>query len=175
MTPRHARHRSCVAVDTNVIIEAHRVGVWRALTGNYPVETVEQCRQEALAEPASGARVRIDADALATPRVTVRAVSSHQRAVLKQRAPDDDLHFGERALWAHLLGRNGPWVMCGPDKASMRCGARLGFAGRIVSLERLLDDIGSRPKRPLHPAYTEKWRRQVLADFALEEHFGPPR
>ena len=173
--PRHARHRGCVAVDTNVIIEAHRIGAWPALTGSYPVETVEQCRQEALAEPASGVRVRIAATALAAPRMTVHAVSSRQRAILKQRAPDDDLHFGERALWAHLLARDDPWTMCGPDKASMRCGARLGFAGRIASLERLLDDIGFRPRRPLRPAYTEKWLRRVLADFALQETLGPAR
>ena len=171
--PRRARRRGCVAVDTNVIIEAHRVGAWRALTGGYPVETVEQCRQEALAEPASGARTRIEAKALAAPRMTVHAVSSRQRAALKQRAPDAGLHFGERALWAHLLARDGPWTMCGPDQASMRCGARLGFADRIVSLERLLDDIGFRPRRPLRPAYTEKWLRRVLADFALQETLDP--
>ena len=28
-------------VDTNVIIESHRVGVWKALAGGYRVETVE--------------------------------------------------------------------------------------------------------------------------------------
>ncbi len=30
-----------VLVDTNVIIESHRVGVWKALAGGYRVETVE--------------------------------------------------------------------------------------------------------------------------------------
>ena len=119
--------------------------------------------------------MRIDAKALTAPRMTVHAVSSRQRAVLKQRAPDDDLDFGERALWAHLLARNDSWTMCGSDKASMRCGARLGFADRVVSLERLLDDIGFRPQRPLRPAYTERWLRRVLADFALQETIGPAR
>ena len=151
------------------------MGAWRELTGNYQVETVAECRQEALTKPARRAAVRIEAAALDAARIAVHAVSRRQRAVLKLRASDDDLHPGERALWAYLLSANGKWLMCGPDKASMRCGARLGFADRIVSLQRLLDDIGCRPKAQLHPQYTEKWQQRVLADFALEKTFGPPR
>jgi hypothetical protein len=41
-----ARHRGTVLVDTNVILEAHRSGSWRALTGGYGVETVEDCVNE---------------------------------------------------------------------------------------------------------------------------------
>ena len=41
-----ARHRGTVLVDTNVILEAHRAGAWRALAGGYPVETVEECVTE---------------------------------------------------------------------------------------------------------------------------------
>jgi hypothetical protein len=33
-------------VDTNVVIESHRVAAWRALTGGYRVETVEECVAE---------------------------------------------------------------------------------------------------------------------------------
>ena len=40
------RHRGTVPVDTNVILEAHRTGFWRALTGGYAVETVEDCVTE---------------------------------------------------------------------------------------------------------------------------------
>ena len=40
------RHRGTVLVDTNVILEAHRTGFWRALTGGYAVETVEDCVTE---------------------------------------------------------------------------------------------------------------------------------
>jgi len=36
-----------VFVDTNVIIEAHRVGCWNALCGSFSIETVEKCLQEA--------------------------------------------------------------------------------------------------------------------------------
>ncbi|MCY4563721.1 MAG: hypothetical protein OXE40_04485 [Gammaproteobacteria bacterium] len=40
------RHRASVLVDTNTVIEAHRTGSWRALTGGYRVETVEDCVTE---------------------------------------------------------------------------------------------------------------------------------
>ena len=41
-----ALHRGTVPVDTNVILETHRTGSWRALTGGYSVETVEDCVTE---------------------------------------------------------------------------------------------------------------------------------
>ena len=40
------RHTGPVLVDTNVIIEAHRTGAWRALAGGYVLETVEDCVTE---------------------------------------------------------------------------------------------------------------------------------
>jgi hypothetical protein len=38
-----ARHRGPVLVDTNAIVESFRAASWRALTGGYRVETVEDC------------------------------------------------------------------------------------------------------------------------------------
>ena len=38
--------------------------------------------------------------------------------------------------------RHDAWILCGPDRASLRCGVRLGFRERLVSLERFLDDVG---------------------------------
>ena len=40
------RHCGTVLVDMNVIVEAHRTGSWRALTGGYAVETVKDCVTE---------------------------------------------------------------------------------------------------------------------------------
>ena len=45
---------------------------------------------------------------------------------------------GEQSLWAHALTRGDAWVLCGPDKASLRFGVRLGFRDRLVALEGLL-------------------------------------
>lgn len=71
-------------------------------------------------------------------------------------------------LWAHAIGRNDTWVLCGPDKASLRIGIRLGLKERLVSLERLLADVG-RPKVNLRPPYMQKWLEQALAQLAQLE------
>ena len=76
------------------------------------------------------------------------------------------LDAGERELWAHALTRADAWVLCGPDKASLRIGIRLGLRDRLVSLEQLLDDVGFQPKIPLEVNHTQKWLRVALAQLA---------
>ena len=76
---------------------------------------------------------------------------------------------GEEALWAHALGREGDWFLCGPDRASLRCGVRLGFRERIVSLEALLEGVGHRPKLALKDHYTKKWLERTLAEIVFAE------
>lgn len=40
------RHGGPILVDTNVILESFRIGAWRALSGGYALETVEDCVTE---------------------------------------------------------------------------------------------------------------------------------
>ena len=42
------------------------------------------------------------------------------------------LDGGEKALWAHVLARPNAWLLCGPDKASLRIGVRLNLRDRLV-------------------------------------------
>jgi hypothetical protein len=79
------------------------------------------------------------------------------------------LDVGERSLWAHALTRQDAWVLCGPDKASLRFGIRVGFRDRLVSLERLLGDAGYRPRAALRRNYTSQWLDAALAELALLE------
>ena len=67
------------------------------------------------------------------------------------------LDIGERSLWAHALTRGDVWVLCGPDKTSLRLGVRLGLRDRLVALETLLSDLGFRPKVSLRRNFTAKW------------------
>lgn len=62
------RHTGTVFVDTNIILECHRVGSWRALTGGYRVETVEQC----LRETQAGAQRRRQKQGISRERLTER-------------------------------------------------------------------------------------------------------
>ena len=163
-----ARHRGPVLVDTNVIIESHRVNSWRALAGGYCVETVEEC----VAETQAGASrrrpaQRIDENALRDSLSVLHTVSNVERAELALRNQDIALDIGEESLWAHALSRDDAWILCGPDRASLRCGIRLGYRNRLVSLERLITDAGHRPRVPLRPAYTRQWLQTALVELVL--------
>src|SRR5271169_3132207 len=152
------RHRGPVLVDTNVILECWRIGAWRALTGAYAVETVEDC----VTETQTGFQRRrpeqqIDVTALRTSLAAVHDVDDAARAVVAVQASDIALDVGERSLWAHALTRSDGWLLCGPDKASLRFGVRMGFRERLVALEELLGAVGHRTKINLRAHYTSRW------------------
>ena len=160
---------SPVLVDANVIIEAHRTRTWRALSSGLRVETVEAC----VAETQTGFQRRrkeeiIDLAELRSSLAAVHSVSVRERAELALRKGGIALDEGEDALWAHALGRDDAWLLCGPDKASLRCGVRLGHRERLVSLEELLKRVGHRPSG-LRTAYTRKWHDLTVGPLCLDE------
>jgi hypothetical protein len=158
-------------VDTNVIIEAWRVDAWRALCGGYSLETVEEC----VIETQTGFQKRrpeqqIGRDVLLAGIKAVHQVSDAERAAALIRDGEIAmLDEGEKALWVHALARPDAWVLCGPDKASLRIGIRQDLRGRLVSLECLLDDAGFRPKAPLKDAYRQDWLSRTLVELAQRE------
>lgn len=162
------RFTGTVLIDTNTIFEAHRVGVWKALAGGYSIETVEDVVTETLTgyQRRDPAQV-IDQPALRASLKAVHVVSTLQLATVALAANEIQLDVGEKALWAHLLTRNDVWVMCGPDKASLRFGVRMGFRERMISLETLCDDVGINPK--LKPAYGRKWLNDKLSEYVVME------
>jgi hypothetical protein len=165
-----AKHRGPVFLDTNVILECHRVGAWRALAGGYRLETVEDC----VAETQTGYQRRrpeqqVDPSELRRSLAAIHSVEDWERAELVVQAPDIALDRGEESLWAHVLKRNDGWILCGPDKASLRLGVRLGFRDRLVALEQLLNDIGYRFRTPLKGNYTKKWLAETRAALILIE------
>ena len=160
------RNQARVLVDTMVILESHRVGSWRALTSRYKVETVEDCVIET--QTGFQRHQMIDAKELRESLSAIHSVDDGERADLTMRMSDNlELHIGEESLWAHAVRRNDDWVFCGPDRASLSFGVQMGFRWNLVSLERLLIDIGHRPRIALRPAYTDKWLKSTLAKLAI--------
>jgi hypothetical protein len=164
------RHSSPVLLDTNVILEAHRTSSWKALSGGYGIETVETC----VIETQTGFQRRrmelqIDETELRARVVAVHKVADIQRAEVLIRSPDIALDPGERDLWAHAMRRHDAWVLCGPDRASLRFGVRLGFRDRFVSLERLLEDAGFGARGRLRVNYTTRWLASTLNELAIAE------
>ena len=168
-----ARFHGSVLVDANVIIECHRTRSWRALAGGYSVETVEEC----VTETQTGFQrrkpeQRIDFKELCASLKSIHSVEARQRAKLNLRVSDIVLDRGEATLWAHAAHRDDAWLLCGPDKASLRFGIRLGFRERLVSLERLLDDAGHQSSPALREAYTENWHNWTVGQLVLAEKGG---
>lgn len=159
-----------VLVDTNVIIEAYRVGAWAALAGAYCVETVEDC----VAETQTGFQRRareqwIEAADLRGSLSAIHQVADNQRAELAVCVGDIALDLGEASLWAHALSRTGAWFLCGPDRASLRVGVRLQMRDRLVSIEELLDRAGHRPRHALRQAYTRRWMDIAVNEMVVAE------
>ena len=167
------KHRGPVLLDTNVILECHRVDGWRALAGAYRLETVEEC----IGETQTGYQRRrpehqIEPTELRQSFQSVHSVGDLERAVFAVRIPDIALDLGEASLWAHALIRDDEWILCGPDKASLRVGVRLGFRDRLVALEQLYRDIAYRTTIPLRGSYTTNWLAAVCAELVLTEARG---
>lgn len=163
--------RGIVLVDTNVIIEGHRTGSWRALAGGFQVETVTDC----VTETQTGLQrrrpeQRIGEAELRGSLAAVHDVGKIEHAIAVTRdASIAVLDAGERALWAHALGRQDAWLLCGPDKASLRLGVRLGFRERLIALETLLDRVGHRSKIALKEHYTSRWLAHYLGQLIILE------
>ena len=95
-----------VLVDTNVIIEAHRVRCWRAIINCFRVETVEKCCEEAATgDRRRAAYVAVDVEGMKR-MVAVHAVNLTQLAEIETRlAEPDRIDMGEKHLLAHALDR----------------------------------------------------------------------
>lgn len=79
------------------------------------------------------------------------------------------LDIGERSLWAHALTRTDAWMLCGPDRASLRFGVRVGCRDRMLSLEGLLEAVGHRVKGGLPRQFTTQWLDTVLSELIVHE------
>ncbi|MBR1197796.1 hypothetical protein JQ574_17510 [Bradyrhizobium sp. AUGA SZCCT0158] len=165
------RRQGPVLVDTNVILECWRVNAWNALSGGYGVETVEDC----VIETQTGYQrrreeQRVEQAVLAASLRAVHKVGKAELAGVLLRDPlAANLDHGERSLWAHAVGRADAWVLCGPDKASLRFGVRLGLRDRLVALERLLSDAGHKAGSVLRENYTSKWLDRILGEMVMSE------
>ena len=126
-----ARHAGPVLVDTNIILESYRVGSWRALTGGYGVETVEECVGETQAgsqrrEP----EYRIDEVELRDTLAMVHSVGPEERAELAIMTQDIALDPGEDSLLVPraTARRFLDPVRTGQGQSSLWCSARVSRA-----------------------------------------------
>lgn len=154
-----------ILMDTMVIIEAHRVGAWKAMVNKFHIETVNQCVQELdTGNLRQENPVHVDTDSLG---IQVNAVSDSERTALTLKCPAAaNLDDGERDLLAYAVTLSNVFYLCGPDKAFMRVSHILGLLDRFIPLESMLD--GNPGKKQVKRHYTEKWLNEEKTKIKLD-------
>ncbi len=145
-----------------------RAGCWAAITGGLAVETVETCCAEArTGRPGRPGYVALSDDHPRRLSRVHRVTPTEQAAFALGYAGADGLDDGERDLFAHAYGRGGDaWLLCSPDKASIRAGVALGWGDRLCSLGALAARVGARPA--LRAQFEEAWLAERRTHFLLE-------
>ena len=156
-----------VLVDTNVVIEAHRTGCWKPISGWFRIETVGKCVEEA----GTGGRrdpgyVTVD---IASLRAVVKIHPDDARrvaAVAMKHPALGALDAGEKELLAFAVHYDVDWLAASPDKACLRVAHEMGLLDRFISMETMARAAGSSVGN-LKTQYTEKWLRGYCADLRL--------
>jgi hypothetical protein len=155
---------------TNVAIECHRLGCWKAASSGLAVVTVEKVIEEC--GTGGGRRegyVEID-PSLMTQNIQILTVSRQELTDLRlQLAGRVSLDAGEEHLLAKVIKSKSRWRICSPDNALIRACWLLRHLDNVVSLEALLEQIGFRARTPLGLQYTAKWLSQKRTELLLEE------
>ena len=155
-----------VLVDTNVVIESHTTGCWAALTGGYKIETVDRCVVEAMTGTHNWNGTKPSETQLRGSFHKIHPVTQAELAQVKLNG-GAGLDPGEQELWAHALAREDAWILCGPDRASMRFGYEQGQRNRLISLGALLQGLGHKPKGRLRPHFEQNWLDEVVRKLIL--------
>ena len=162
--------KKTLLLDNCAISACRTAGGWNALAGRFCLETVRVVEEEA----GTGFQHREIID----PRQLRQQVVVHEVSLEDRFDAESEyeglgaIDAGERDLWVHALGRSDGWILCGPDIASIHFGVRAGYRDRLVSLEKLFQMIGFRPKEKLAFHQTEKWLQDTIAPVAEEMAFG---
>lgn len=165
-------NRTVVLVDTNVIIEAVRTGTWNALTGALLVQTVAECREEALRGDARAAGYVEVAEADLARLDAVHPVSETERAAYLLSDPGAvGLDRGEQDLFAHafarLSGGDRVWILCSGDIAAIAAATRSKIEDNLYALEAICSVIGARPSSRFREPHLSTFLSRYRTQFRL--------
>lgn len=155
--------RCLLLVDSMIVIEAVRTGVWNAITGQRSVITVPECADELSRGSADTMRGYVPVTAEHLSRISVEPLSNLDKAGFRLcYAGADGMDPGERDLLACAAARAGEFEICSCDKAAVIAANAIGLLGRTVSLEAVCESVGARPNPALKAQFTElrmgQWR-----------------
>ena len=158
-----------ILVDTNVIIAAHRCGVWNPLAKAYQLDTVEKCVEETQ----TGFQNRrpeetIDNQCLQPSLRFIAVVNDFARAELIVRCERAvNIDDGERDLLANALTRTDAFLLASPDRAAMHTAIQLGWGDRLVSLEEMVIPLSVKLSNPLKYNFTSAWMSRAKTEILM--------
>ena len=159
-----------VLIDTNVILEAHRVSRWQHLSDHFKVHTVSKV----IEETQTGYQKRTREEQINQKKLTesfseVHPVSEHDIASTMISSPEIfSLDAGERDLLIYASKLAGDcWLISSPDSAAMRAAHKQGWLDKVVSLESLLETIHCKSDIKLRENYTKKWDEKKKSQIKL--------
>ena len=157
-----------IYVDTNAILESHRIKCWNAIASRFTLCTVEKCVEECATGNLVGAGIEVDVAALRL-KVKVEEVSTAERIQLNLRLGGSViLDAGEEHLIAKAILQKNAWMLCSPDKAAIRATCLLKFGDRLVSLEELASGSGHEIAAKTKEHHLKKWLERQRTAITLE-------
>ena len=164
-----------VFVDTNVIIEAHRVGCWNAICGSYSIETVEECVEESSrGNPEEPSYVHVPTDELRQSLAQLHQVTQQEIATLiLSHSVCYVLDDGEKHIFARLYADQilpSPGIMVStPDKAAIVAAHKLGWLDSWVSLDVLARKagVGKSVLRQFRTQHQDTWLSNAKTKILL--------
>ncbi|MDH0337605.1 hypothetical protein [Metapseudomonas otitidis] len=149
-----------VLVDTNVVLEAHRVNCWNTLANYFKLATVETVLQET--QTGFQNRDPEQTIQLGTLRGSfhhVEDIKDIDRAQFALENPSVALDPGERDLviYAKSIDPKTVWFLNSPDMAAVRYCHKCKWIDRVVSLEAMNRHIQAHTTTTLRENFTENW------------------
>jgi hypothetical protein len=156
-----------VLIDTNVIIEAHRLNCWNPLAEYFNLHTVEKV----IEETQTGYQNRkpeqlIDPNALRDSFGHIQTISELQVIKFDMANISQPLDAGEKQLiiYAHTIQKK-VWFLNSPDIAAVKYACKHGWGDSLISLEAMTKHLSCRLKVNLERNYTEGWLSQKKLQF----------
>lgn len=161
-----------VFVDTNVILEAIRIGCWPMLCNSHTIETVEKCIEEALTgSHLTVAEQRTVINGLAARHDPCKLdianlIFSHPEC---KGLDDGELHLFSW-LYAQNILPNALILISTADKAAIRATDVFGWINSLISLEKLLQQSGATKAKigSLREHFKIAWLSSIRSKILLD-------
>jgi len=156
-----------ILVDTNVIIEAHRVRCWRAVASEFRLITAEKVIEETqTGHQNRSPEQNIDEAVLRASFHQIHDVTRSQLAAIDIDYEDHGLDDGEHHLVALAASLDGAaWLLNSPDNGTIRFCSRAEWLDRMVSLQAMTNTLGLPHGQRLRGNHTEHWLRRQINEF----------